>query len=455
MKKQSEDDILTKFTHKYKLDSEKFKIKEDNFDLKYYDCAFEFKKAEEQFDLAFAEILLNSGKQRKYFRKYAIVFHNGTDYELKAFNYADYLINNFSIKYEDETPSMPSEDARIFYKKLQETVVFQPFIADDIDTFIRNLETATYKEEVTLNNVYKLFNDWFNWLEFTNKDKNKISQDKIVQIFLCDILNNTVYNPKESELYTDKEAETSTPFTYKDATYKAQNEFYEIKSNELHRQFWDNYKLPPTKEVYNYIAEHRNMFFDEAYRKERGAQYTPRILVEKQWEILTNNDLPPDADVIWLDFARGTCNLLMDVKDKSKCFVSTIDEGDVLISKMNGFENCVQFDFLANNEMPKFMYKGEETDILKIIKTENKPTVVVMNPPYEKKRYKQMLDKMVRKLKNFKIFYYTFSAFVEHNEIFEYKCKVIDGMMTNFTVFGLKNVRMPMLLMEFGKFNKK
>ena len=450
MASPSEDDLLTKFTHKYNLNTNKFKIKEDNFDLQYYDCAFEFKKSEEQFELAFAEILLNSGKQKKFFRKYAIVYHNGNDYVLKTFNYADYIINNFSIKYENETPSTPSEDAKIFYKKLQKTIVFQPFIGEEIDTFIRNLETETYQEEVTLNNIYKLFNEWFSWIEFTNEDKNNMSQDTIIQIFLCDILDNTVYNPI-MDLFNNKVNESSTPFIYENGKYIARTEFYTIKSDELHKQFWNNYKLPPTEEIYNYIAEHRNMFFDETYRKERGAQYTPRVLVEKQWEILTKNDLPADADVIWLDFACGTCNLLIDVPDKSKCFVSTIDEGDVIIAKMNGFKNCVQFDFLANNEMPNFLYKGEATDILQIIKAENKPVVVVMNPPYEKKRYKQMLDKMVAKLKNFKIFYYTMGAFVERNEIFEYKCKIIDGMLSNKFIFGLTNTPLPMLLLQFGK----
>jgi hypothetical protein len=159
MPKLTEDELLTKFTHKYNLESDKFRTKEDNFDLKYYDCAFEFKKSEEQFDLAFAEILLNSGKQKKFFRKYAIVYHDGNDFVLKTFNYADYLINNFSIKYENETPSNPSEDARIFYKKLQSAVVFQPYVGEDINAFIRNLETATYQEEVTPENVYKLFYD--------------------------------------------------------------------------------------------------------------------------------------------------------------------------------------------------------------------------------------------------------------------------------------------------------
>jgi len=155
----TEDDILTKFTHRFNLDSEKFQIKEDNFDLKYYNCAFEFKKDVTQFELAFAEILLNSSKQKKFFRKYAIVYRNGNEYELKVFNYADYLVNNMSIKYELETPSMPSQDARIFYKKLQEAVVFQTYIGEEIHNFIRNLETETYKENVTIENVYKLFND--------------------------------------------------------------------------------------------------------------------------------------------------------------------------------------------------------------------------------------------------------------------------------------------------------
>ena len=155
----SEDELRDKFTKRFELDIDKYQVEKDRFDLIYYDCAFEVKKSQDNFDLAFAEILLNSGKQKKFFRKYAIVYHNGTDYELKAFDYHDDLFTNMSIKYENETPSMPSEDAKIFYKKLQNTVYFQPFIGEDINSFIRNLETATYKEEVTPNNVYKLFNE--------------------------------------------------------------------------------------------------------------------------------------------------------------------------------------------------------------------------------------------------------------------------------------------------------
>jgi len=215
----AEDELLTKFTHRFNLDSAKLKIKERNFDLIYYDCAFEFKKDESQFDEAFAEILLNSSKQKKFFRKYAIVYHNGDDYELKTFNYADYLVNNMSIKYENETPSRPSEDAKIFYKKLQNTVYFQPFVSEEINTFINNLETATYKEEVTPENVYKLFNDWYDWIEFVDGDKSVMSQDIIVQIFLCDILNNTIYNlPKQSTAF-ETEKESTTSFIYENGKY--------------------------------------------------------------------------------------------------------------------------------------------------------------------------------------------------------------------------------------------
>jgi len=104
--------------------------------------------------------------------------------------------------------------------------------------------------------------------------------------------------------------------------------------------------------------------------------------------------------------------------------------------------------------MPKFMYYGEETDILQIIKKENKPVVVVMNPPYEKKRYKLMLDKMVRKIKNFRVFYYVSGAFLELNEIFNYKCRVIEGMYTSLKIFGLTNSPVAMLHLQFGKVGK-
>jgi len=43
----------------------------------------------------------------------------------------------------------------------------------------------------------------------------------------------------------------------------------------------------------------------------------------------------------------------------------------------------------------------------------------------------------------------------EQNEIFDYKCKVIQGMLTNLNVFGLSNTRLSMLLLQFGKVEAK
>jgi len=69
-----------------------------------------------------------------------------------------------------------------------------------------------------------------------------LSQDTIVQLFLCDILDNTIYNKPPQSSAFDKDTEATTPFKYKKnghgaGEYRARNEIYTIKSDDLHKQF--------------------------------------------------------------------------------------------------------------------------------------------------------------------------------------------------------------------------
>ena len=67
---------------------------------------------------------------------------------------------------------------------------------------------------------------------------------------------------------------------------------------------------------------------------------------------------------------------------KQYCYLSTLEQMDVDICKIKGFENSIQFDYMKNDEQPKWKYKGTLLDINEICKRENRKLMVIMNPPY-------------------------------------------------------------------------
>jgi hypothetical protein len=422
------------------------------FDLILNDAAFEFKTIESDFNLAFAEILINSGKRKKYFNRYIIVYQKDGQFVAKAFDYSDNYFNNMSVKFERETPSAPSPEAQAFFNKLQKTVYFDPFIGDDIHTLIRQIKLNTTETYITIDNSIRLFTEWRDMISFKNVPKNDVKDDVLVQLFLCDLLNGTVYNDSDNKLFKGKE--DTTLFTYSAGVYDDGNKHFDLETPEIHDSFWKRFKLPPTKEVYNYIAERRNMLFSDEYRRQLGAQYTPPELVKLQWEMLAKQGIFFFFYVVWLDFACGTCNLLVDIPDKSYCFVSTYEAGDVNICRANGFQNVMQYDFLNNDRMPQFLYRGNQTNIVDIIKDIKKQVVVVMNPPYEENKAYQFLNKIQNNIKNFTCFWYCSDSDIKKKDKraawFSHKFRVLDCALVNAEIFGLKRWGLLMSALKYG-----
>ena len=170
--------------------------------------------------------------------------------------------------------------------------------------------------------------------------------------------------------------------------------------------------------------------------------------------MLAKQNITPESDVIWLDFACGTCNLLIDVVNKNNCFVSTFEPGDVNICRKNGFSNVVQFDFLTPNKMPEFMYQGERKSIVDIIKIIDKPVVVVMNPPYEKNKFFLFIDKIQKYIKKFTCFLYCSSSDINKKDKrtawFNHRFQVLDSAIVNAKIFGLTNFGIMMSILKYG-----
>lgn len=70
---------------------------------------------------------------------------------------------------------------------------------------------------------------------------------------------------------------------------------------------------------------------------------------------------------------------------KPYCYLSTLEAMDVDTCKLKGFENSLVFDYLKDENQPKFKYKGTELDINEICRRENCKLMVIMNPPYQRK----------------------------------------------------------------------
>ena len=72
---------------------------------------------------------------------------------------------------------------------------------------------------------------------------------------------------------------------------------------------------------------------------------------------------------------------------KQYCYLSTLEQMDVDICKIKGFENCIQYDYLKNKEQPKWKYKGQELDINEIAKRKKQKIDDNNDPAISKKRW--------------------------------------------------------------------
>ena len=149
---------------------------------------------------------------------------------------------------------------------------------------------------------------------------------------------------------------------------------------------WKRYKRPPEKHEFLNILERSSKLYSEKYRKDTGGEYTPTCFVELQNKILSehyNMD-----DYIVCDPCAGVGNLENQFgKDfKQYCYLSTLEQMDVDTCKIKGFENAIQFDYLKDDKQPQWKYKGRILPIEEIAKLENRKLMIVMNPPYQRRK---------------------------------------------------------------------
>ena len=364
---------------------------------------------------AIAQVILTNKKQDAILNRVAIIYLNENDDNvLELIDCSDdSVMYNNDINWVAEKPSNPTKDAvdRINDRvKGKVTRYTNDEIKEFYETFKKNKETKINITEKNFNVVYNL---WKNEVKF--KEAIEDEQDRI-NLFLVDLLNGTKYKKSiiadviehtffedlkvgEEELETDepliregtnlsnyvmmKNGEVIDGFKYSGLH---RSYYYTIANAQEYDSFWKRYKRPPEKHEFLNILERSSKLYSEKYRKDTGGEYTPTCFVELQNKILGEHYYMDDYIVC--DPCAGVGNLENQFgKDfKQYCYLSTLEQMDVDTCKIKGFENAIQFDYLKDDKQPQWKYKGRILPIEEIAKLEGRKLMIVMNPPYQRRK---------------------------------------------------------------------
>ena len=397
---------------------------------------------------ALAQVIITNKKQDAKLSHVALIYQDEqkNDVLLYVDCSEDAVLYNNDINWKAEKASNPTKDAidRINDRIAGKIIKYKN---DEIREFYRLLKMGGDTEiQITEKKFNVVYNEWKNEIKF--KEEIADEQD-LINLFLVDILNGTKYKKsiidensliKESEQDLIREGTNLSRYhiNYLDGKadgiiYRGEKQsfYYTISDSEQYAFFWRKYHRPPQKDEFLKILEHSATLYSEKYRRDTGGEYTPSCFVEKQNEILFRHyDM---NEFIVFDPCAGVGNLENQFgKDfKPYCYLSTLEQMDVDICKIKGFENSLKFDYLKDDKQPKFKYKGTELDINEICRRENRKLMVIMNPPYQKVKGKknnlaiEFFNKVLETKPQVIVFYYMMESFlrseIEHYIKSEYK----------------------------------
>ena len=409
---------------------------------------------ETQRNKAIAQAILTNKKQEAIMSCVAIIYLNEFNEDvLELIDCSDdSVMYNNDINWVSEKPSNPTKDA---IDRINDRVrgKIKRFRNEEIKEFYNNFK----KNQVTTINITEknfnvVYNLWKNEVHF--KESIDDEQDRI-NLFLVDLLNGTTYKKSiyksiyEQTLFDtvklgEKEEDTDEPLIREGTNLRnyimmkpggvidgfkylgIQHSFYYTIANvEEYNFFWNRYKRPPEKHEFLNILERSSKLYSEKYRKDTGGEYTPTCFVELQNMILQGH-YNMDEFII-CDPCGGVGNLENQFgKDyKQYCYLSTLEQMDVDTCKIKGFENAIQFDYLKDDKQPLWKYKGQMLSIEEIAKREGRKLMIVMNPPYTRKKgfkYDLALEFFIKVLKL-------------HPDVIVYYCKTEFFLRDTVSVF--------------------
>lgn len=360
---------------------------------------------------ALAQTILTNKKQKHILDRVALAYMDveGNDV-LELIDCSDNsVMYNNDINWEAETASEPSKDAidRI-NDRIKDKIA--RYINDDIRELYLSLRNGEGSEiQITEHNFNVVYNQWKSVIKFVRDEKD---EQELINLFLTDILNGTKYELRVkidiieptlfgSEKVGEEYEGTGIPLM-REGTNLSKYELeryngkvrivydnyiiHAIHNSEGYDTFWRKYKRPPEQDVYMKILEHSAELYTDQYRRDTGGEYTPTCFVELQNQILAkyyNLD-----DYIVCDPCSGVGNLenQFGKEYKQYCYLSTLEQMDVDICHIKGFENAVCYNYLKDNKQPKWKYRGEKLGINEIAERENRKLMVIMNPPYTRQK---------------------------------------------------------------------
>jgi len=402
---------------------------------------------------ALAQLILTNHKQEHQLDKLALIYQDKEGNDILQFvDCADNsIMYNNDINWEKEKPSNPSIDAiNRINDRIQGHVTC--YKSEEIKEFYKKLlDSSNMRIDITLNNVNVVYNQWKNDIEFEPQIEN---EQELINLFLVDTLKGTTYKKKvKDQLLGEVEEilirEGTDLCKYKFISITEENEFgfiynkkqiFLLKDKPKYDFFWRKYNRPPEEAEFLKILERSATLYSDKYRRDTGGEYTPSCFVEKQNEILRekyNLD-----EFIICDTCAGVGNLENEfgMDFKQYCYLSTLEQTDVDICKIKGFENCIQYDYLDDpKEQPKWMYQGSWLSIQEIAKKENKKLMIIINPPYQqRKKFKNNLaieffNKILKLNPQVIVFYYQLESFLR-DEIKHYiksKYKIVSHIFSS------------------------
>lgn len=427
------------------------KDKKGNY-LLYIETKFIIKN-EAEYRSALAQVIITNKKQNRIMNKVALVYQDNKKNDiLEIIDCSDNsIMYNNDINWKSEIPSHPTKDAidRI-NDRIKDKIT--RYVNEEINEIYSRIKKGQdTRFDITENNVQSVYNHWKNDVSFR---ENIVDEQDLINLFLVDILNGTTYKKsfyediEENTLFGKEKIGTREIDTENDLiregtnlskysiVYNANRQvdgikyegkynsiYYTIKNAEKYHEFWKKYKRPPEKHEFLRIIERSARLYSDKYRKDTGGEYTPSCFVVKQNEILSHYyDM---NDFIVFDPCAGVGNLENQFgKDyKEYCYLSTLEQTDVDICKIKGFENSIQFDYLQDTNHPQFKYKGMQLSVTEICQRENRKLMVIMNPPYQNvagKKYNlaiEFFNKVLTLKPEVIVFYYTMESFFRDERV--------------------------------------
>ncbi len=369
-------------------------------------------KSESERREAIAQSILTNKKQEAPLSHVAIIYLDKDENDILEYiswNDDSVMYNN-DIKWDKEKASNPSKDAIVHINNRVRGKI-TTFKNEQIKVFYKKLiEKGEVSINITSKNVHTVYDQWRSEVKFIEEIPD---EQKIISLFLVDMLNGANYMEKyveeyeiEADIWGNKKKaqriiDTGRPLLNEGTElshYYILNEgkrgilyegniqslLYRFANPESHDDFWKRFKRPPEQFEFQNIVEHSNRLYSEEYRNATGGEYTPSCFVRLQNNLLKKYNYNIN-DFIVFDPCSGVGNLENEFgyDYKYNCYLSTLESNDVDQCLMKGFENAQKFDYLKDNNHPLWKYKGRKNvSIKEIVKLEKKKLMIIMNPPY-------------------------------------------------------------------------